>query len=158
MKVLTSEDYLPNKILILDDSAFDRARLRRVINIARIQCQILEIGSLAELNELLCLETIDIVILDYDLPDGTGHDALKRIKACEHNSQLVSIMVTGNDAAHIARGALKRGCSSCLLKSELRPEILKQAITEGLRNDWNGHERTILGEKLTPTLTVVRDG
>ncbi len=158
MKELSSEDHLPKTILILDDSAFDRARLRRVLNLARIQCQILEIGCLAELNELLCLETIDIAILDYDLPDGTGHDALRRIMMCEHNSQLVSIMVTGNDAQHIARGALKRGCSSCLLKSELRPENLKQAIIAGLSNDWNGYERTILAEEPTPAPTLIRDG
>ena len=45
-----------------------------------------------------------------------------------------------------------------MLKSELRPKTLKQAIAAGLRNDWNGHERTVLGKELTPTLTVVRDG
>jgi len=45
-----------------------------------------------------------------------------------------------------------------MLKSELQPKTLKQAIAAGLRNDWNGHERTVLGKELTPTLTVVRDG
>lgn len=154
MKALPLENFLPAKMLILDDSAFDRARIRCVINVAHIRCLILEVDSLAALDEVLGCETFDIANLDFDLPDGTGQDALRRIRACERNSQSVSVMVTGNDTPHIARGALRFGCSSCLLKSDLSPDVLKQTITAGLRNFWTGCELAQQNQVSAPALTA----
>lgn len=132
MKALPLEGSLPAKILILDDSAFDRAQIRRVLIQARLGSNFHEAESLAALDKALERETFDVAMLDYDLPDGTGHDALRRLQACDRNAQPVSVMITGNEAPHIAQGALTLGCSSCFLKSELNAHALTKAITAGL--------------------------
>lgn len=132
MNTLRAVDFHPLKFLILDDSVFDRARLRRMINVARIRCQIIEAICLADLGDAL-IHDIDLAILDYDLPDGTGLDALRRINDMNCDAGIASIIVTGNQSPKISKAASNRGCSSCLSKVGLQPDTLKLAIFDSLR-------------------------
>lgn len=133
MIALPSEDSSDFRILVLDDNAFDRARVRRMISVERLHCLIEEVDCLVDMDVALNSSEFDVAILDYDLPDGTGHDALLSIRASARSSQAVSIMFTGNDTPDVEKLAYQYGCSSFLLKSEARSRDLRRAIINGLR-------------------------
>ena len=132
MNALISEDFDIAKILVLDDSVFDRARLRRAIKVARIRCSIQEVESLDAAEAVLHTNKFDLAILDYDLPDGTGHDAIRLLQRCPLNSQISIVMITGNQSARVSRIALEMGCEACIPKDGLTPERLKCALVNAL--------------------------
>ncbi len=83
-------------ILILDDSSFDRLRIKREIARAGLVAHIDEISCLCHLSDALADEIYDIVIIDYFLPDGTGDDALDLVMTDENHRDARLILVSGN--------------------------------------------------------------
>ena len=133
MNALASQyfDYIAN-ILSLDDSVFDRARLRRALQSARIRCRIQEVESLHAAEAALNSNEFDLAILDYDLPDGTGHDMIKLLQHCPLNSQASVMMITGNQSTRIAKTSLEMGCLACISKEKITPQDLKFAVVEAM--------------------------
>lgn len=133
MDNISTECSFPMRILVLDDSTFDRSRLKRMIQSAHLKCEIVEIDLLAKLEGILIYEEFSVAILDYDLPDGTGIEAQQIIVSCKENSKLSSIMITGNDTPDVKNLALRNGCSSFFLKSGLTPGVLSEAIVRAAK-------------------------
>lgn len=84
------------KILILDDSSFDRLRIKREISQSGFSAQVDEIVCLHNLLPRLENTTYDVVVFDYFLPDGNGEDALKILSQNERNKAAIPVMVSGN--------------------------------------------------------------
>lgn len=83
-------------ILILDDSSFDRLRIRREITKAGVMAAIDEISCLCHLSEALAGKTYDFVVIDYFLPDGTGDEAVDMVLADQNNFNARLVLVSGN--------------------------------------------------------------
>ncbi len=116
MNAQTSPDTNIPNVLILDDSVFDRARLRRAIQVARIRCSIQEVECLRAAEAAAHDEEFDLAVLDYDLPDGTGHDAIRMLQRSPLNSQISMVMITGNKSVRNSEAALAMGCLACISK------------------------------------------
>jgi len=86
----------PVNILILDDSSFDRLRIRREVSRSGITAQIDEIACLCHLQDALDGKRYDVVIIDYFLPDGTGVEALDILLGHEVNRNAKPLLVSGN--------------------------------------------------------------
>lgn len=84
LRVLLAEDH--------EDTAWAMTRLLR-----RFGCHVSRAGTLAGAVELAGKETFDVLISDVGLPDGTGHELLRQIRAQhgERQSALRSIAVSG---------------------------------------------------------------
>lgn len=67
---------------------------------------------------LLAIESkpFDVVLLDLSLPDGTGIDLVRRLRAISPETAIV--VVTGNEDPQIAIAALKEGAQDYLIKSD----------------------------------------
>lgn len=137
MNALASEDHNIANILILDDSAFDRARLRRAIQVARFRCCIQEVESLQAAEAVLHSDGFDLAVLDYDLPDGTGHDAIRLLQRSPLNSQVSMVMITGNQSARVSRVALEMGCVACISKDGLTPDGVKCVFVDAMKQTRN---------------------
>ena len=137
MNALASEDYNIANVLILDDSAFDRARLRRAIQVARIRCCIQEVESLNAAEAVLHSDEFDLAILDYDLPVGTGHDAIRLLQRSPLNSHASMVMITGNQSVRVSRVALEMGCVACISKDGLTPDGLKCVFVDAMNQTRN---------------------
>lgn len=107
----------PLKVLILDDSSFDRFRLRRLLLRGGLSMDIDEISCLHQLAPMLRHNVYDLIILDYFLPDGTGEEALDMVLADEAQRDAKTIMVSGNPWQQSKE--LHRKTTEFLLKDDL---------------------------------------
>jgi len=74
----------------------------------------------------------DIVLLDYQLPDGSGIDAIAAIRA--HAGQPSVILITAHGSESLAAVALRRGADDYLVKDSSLAELLPQVL-ERVRRD-----------------------
>lgn len=86
----------PFRALVLDDSSFDRRRIKRGLINSGISVEVDEITCLYQLKPSLAARKYDLFICDYFLPDGTGEEALAVLLSDERNKSATPIVVSGN--------------------------------------------------------------
>lgn len=111
------------KILVVDDHALVREGLRQVLKGLDDLVEVLEAPHCARAFELADLHPdLDLVLLDYHLPDLNGLDALQ-IFGKEH-PELPIIMLSGSVNPQIMRQVMAKGAAAFLTKSGLSHELL----------------------------------
>ena len=118
--------------LILDDSQFDRMKIRRLFNTTGIPFYLNETDTLAALRDVLDQQDFDIVLIDYNLPESNGIDALKLVQEHPRNQHAATIMITGYDQSEIAVKAFKMGCLDYISKGQLSAERLKSTVLSAI--------------------------
>ena len=112
----------PCKILMIDDSA----ELRRVLRMAfdlMTEYQLLEAGSLAAGRALLEAETPDLLLLDAELPDGSGFDFCREVRL---HSDIPILLSSGLAARERIAEGYAAGCSDYLVKPYLLDTLLER--------------------------------
>jgi DNA-binding NarL/FixJ family response regulator len=111
------------KILVVDDHVLVRAGLCQVLKGLDEQVQVLEAPHCARALELASHHAdIDLVLLDYHLPDIGGLEALAIFG--KNHPELPIVMLSGSVTPQIMRQALTQGAASFLTKSGLSDELL----------------------------------
>lgn len=115
-------------ILIVDDDENFRRGLKRQFGLMKTDFafEILESSSGAEAVAVLKERQIDCVLIDYNMPGGSGLEWLSRI--FEINSEQAVIMITGVGSEEIAVEAMKHGIMDYLVKGSIASESLERAI------------------------------
>lgn len=126
-------------ILIVDDHAIVRLGLKQLVTEAYPYAKLEEATTGKEALILLDRVRWDLVILDVNLPDQSGIELLKDMKA--RQASLPVMMLSLHPEEQYALRALKSGASAYLTK-ERAPEELATAINQVL----GGHKF------ITPTL------
>lgn len=126
---------VPNAIraLLLDDSNFDRARIRRLSNKTNLSIELDEVASIAELDQVVARENYDLILIDYRLPVGDGLDALNVVLQNDLNRGAGKIMITGDEALETAVKAMRGGCHDFLTKDEMSVDALRTAMLNALQ-------------------------
>jgi DNA-binding NtrC family response regulator len=123
------------QILVVDDDEAIRWTLREALQSWGFTA--IEAGSVAEALKQFSTELPDAVLLDIDLPDGSGLDVLRDIKH-EHPEAIV-IMITGNVQVANTISALRGGAYDFISKpinlEELRVTIRNAIETRHLRRE-----------------------
>ena len=116
------------KILIVDDSAEDRAIYRRYLSKELfINYEIVEVESGEEgLSELLSFQP-DLILLDYLLPDIDGLEFIAELKAQDTKVPPI-IMLTGQGNETVAVEVMKSGVEDYLIKGQLTADILLNSV------------------------------
>jgi FixJ family two-component response regulator len=112
------------QILIIEDDD-DHAFLEKDVLYDELDCDIQVIRSKKELADIE-LTDFSIVLLDFNLPDGTGDDVLKYIRS---HSEIPVIMITGDDNLETAIQTLKHGANDFIVKSPHNLTILPRIVT-----------------------------
>lgn len=140
------------KALILDDSVFDRRRIRRLSHDTRLGIIMDEIASLDSLESMLDQDRFDIILIDYNLPGGDGIEALMRIRRHGVNGNCPAIMVTGDDKSEVAVKALKMGCCDYIAKDQLTAERLRRSIVGAIERLTSGPVSSVDIEEVTGSI------
>lgn len=120
-------------ILIVDDQRFDRTRLRRLINALEFETHVVEADRLESMGVMLQRDKFDLILIDYNLPDGNGLMALDAIRLDPKNRQAATIMIAGDGQSEIAIEALKRGCSDYITKDDLSVVAFRRVAINALQ-------------------------
>ncbi|MBL8986468.1 MAG: response regulator [Gemmatimonadetes bacterium] len=117
------------RVLIVEDDPAMVALIRKLLQVGgyqRIQVTASTAEALAHAAES------DIIILDYQLPDGTGIDLLPRLLSRSDPPSV--IMVTGEGNETLAATALRAGAEDYLVKDHNLRDLLPQIVERARRN------------------------
>ncbi len=131
------EEKMTGRILIVDDDAQIAKTLGMALGSWGYEC--LTAGTLADAADIFHSEEPGVVLLDIELPDGSGLDFLKQLKAT--NPEAIVIMVTGNVNIQSTVEALRGGAYDFIGKpihlEELRVTLRNSLETRTLRREVN---------------------
>ena len=118
---------MKGKILIVDDDAHIRESVGDVLDVAGYETD--QAGGVNEAVEKVRGAAFDVILMDYNLTDGTGIDAIKRIRSVNEDCQI--LMITGNASLDTAVKAIQESVDDFLQKP-VNPEQLQRAIGRSL--------------------------
>ena len=96
---------LPKRILIVDDEEIVTVALDRILSDAGFE--VLTAGSVAESINVLSVASVDLVITDLRLSDGSGFDLVTHLKSEAPDTEV--IVMTAYGSVDITIEAIKRG-------------------------------------------------
>lgn len=120
-------------LIVDDDSNFRNAQkrnLRRMRLRSDLQVEVLEASSGKEALAIVQSQAPDFVLLDYNMPGGSGLMYLQEMLTV--NPDLAIVMLTGQGSEQLAVKAMKYGAMDYLVKGAISPEELRRAILNAM--------------------------
>jgi PAS domain S-box-containing protein len=115
------------RLLLVEDSAGDARLLREMVaENAALGVDVTHVESMEEAESHLSLGTFDVVMLDLDLPDAAGLEAVKRAQLIAPRVPVV--VLTGHDDDGLSIQALHAGAEDYLVKGQLERRALQRAL------------------------------
>ena len=124
-----SDEY---RVLIVDDSKAMRIMLKNIMESNEITSNIYEASNGREAFEAFPEICPDLIIMDLMMPDGNGHDAIRKIHAIDPT--IAILVVTSSNDMHDTQEAIRNGAL----------EVIKKPFTS---NDMGMKIQKILREK-----------
>jgi PAS domain S-box-containing protein len=118
-----------SKLLLVEDNKIDQMAFDRFFATTSYADDFTIVDSVANALELLSNEVYDVVVVDYELGDGTGLDILQSMK-----QDVPVIVVTGAGSESVAIEALRLGAADYVIKDTQRsylnllPSIIERAV------------------------------
>jgi two-component system chemotaxis response regulator CheY len=116
-------------VLVVDDSRIMRNIVKNTFSQMHIPCQYVEAGNGVEAFKQLEMQRIDLVLLDWNMPELSGLDFLKKVRAMENYKTLPIIMVTSEAAKYNVIEALKNGATDYIVKP-VNEKIFEEKISK----------------------------
>jgi len=113
---------MPATILIVDDHDVVRESLREWLGIAFPGCRVIEAASGEAAVDLVSVERPCIAVMDISLPEMSGIEATRRIKAAAPAVQVV--MLTIHDSEAYRRDAAAAGASAFVPKPMMQTALV----------------------------------
>ncbi len=115
----------PNTILSVEDDEEDFERIKNILEeIGNVR--LLHAATLTQAFDLLKTASIDMILMDYLLPDGTGLRLLESLRKTE--LEIPVVVVTGQGNEVIASRSIQAGAYDYLPKSRLTAAALTRVI------------------------------
>ena len=102
-------------VLTVDDSKLIRTNVRQMLDRLGIP-HILEASDGRQALALLDRERIDLIISDWNMPEMTGHELLKAVRANQVIKHIPFIMLTAEGEKDKVVAALKSGVTNYIVK------------------------------------------
>ncbi len=103
-------------ILVVDDSRIMRNVIMNTFLTLKMPCNFVEASNGKEALYQLQKISIDMVLLDWNMPQLSGIDFLKQIRAIPRYQALPVIMITSEAAKYNVIEALKSGATDYIIK------------------------------------------
>jgi two-component system chemotaxis response regulator CheY len=116
-------------VLVVDDSKIMRNIVKNHFDEIGYKCDFLEADNGMVALQLLGSNSVHLVMLDWNMPQLSGIDFLKRVRALPQYEKLPIIMVTSESARYSVVEAFKYGATDYIIKpinsKNFREKILK---------------------------------
>jgi len=116
------------KILVVDDFATMRKVVRNLLKQAGYE-NIVEAEDGVAALRILKSQKVDFVISDWNMPNMTGIELLKAVRADEETGKMPFLMVTAEASQDNVIAAVKAGVSNYIVKP-FTAEVLNEKITK----------------------------
>ena len=116
-------------ILVVDDSRIMRNIVKNTFAELKIPCQYLEAEDGKKAYHLLETNKIDLVFLDWNMPEMDGLEFLKKVRSMPDYKDLPIIMVTSESAKYNVVEALQHGATDYIVKP-VRDKIFMEKVSE----------------------------
>lgn len=128
---MTSTERAATRVFIVDDHELVRTGLRSVLECERDFEVVGEAGTASDGLQAVCELRPDVVLLDIRLPDRSGIEACRDIRAACPDTRVV--MLTSVGMANAVEQTILAGASSFLLKENSNDDLVKaiRAVSEG---------------------------
>ena len=113
-------------ILLVEDNPGDARLFQELARAAEFPFEVIQCETLSAAQDLLADCKADLVLLDLDLPDATGLEAVCKIRQAAPEVPL--IVLTGLDDETLAIEALKQGAQDYLVKGSIGSNSLRRAL------------------------------
>ncbi|MGO1226452.1 response regulator transcription factor [Brachybacterium sp. AOP42-C2-15] len=124
--VTSSSSPTPIRVMLVDDHEVVRRGIVTVIDASEQLSVIGEASSVLEANRRLPAIRPEVLVVDLQLPDGTGIDVMK--KARELNPEQLMLVLTSFDDDAALRESKAVGAAGLMLKSARSQEIVEAII------------------------------
>jgi len=115
------------ELLVIEDEDLSFRFISAILKESGINASITRSGRLDAGLSQLSLKKFDCVLLDLNLPNGTGVAVAERF--LKHRPETVAVVVvTGDESRETEMAALRLGIQEYLPKSCLRPGTIRRAI------------------------------
>jgi two-component system chemotaxis response regulator CheY len=103
-------------VLVVDDSRIMRNIVKNTFSQLKIPCQFLEAGNGLEALQQLNTNQVDLILLDWNMPELSGIEFLKKVRGYDTYKDLPIIMVTSESAKYNVIEALDSGVTDYIIK------------------------------------------
>ena len=110
-------------IVVVDDNPIDRAFIKTALN-ELPSCQVYEFESCLDVMGFLEKNSIDLMILDYLMPDISGLEMLKRVRKVYSQVEFPVVMVTSMEESEGVTECFHAGANDYVTKPVLKEVIV----------------------------------
>ena len=108
-------------VVVVEDDAHTRAHIARAVRAHRRLALVGEAGSCAEARRLVEERPPDVLLIDLGLPDGSGVELIRALRALRPDARALVVTVFGDERSVVE--SLEAGASGYLLKDGTHEEI-----------------------------------
>jgi two-component system chemotaxis response regulator CheY len=112
-------------ILIVDDLPMMRTVIKNIISQLNITCECIEAEDGLDALRCLARTKVDVVLLDWIMPNISGLDFLKKVRTLKVDIPI--IMITGESDTASVKEAMKAGINGYIVKP-----VTKEVLSEKL--------------------------
>jgi serine phosphatase RsbU (regulator of sigma subunit) len=113
-------------LLLVEDDRGDAVLVEDLIAEAVADIDVVWAQSMAHAERAMESARPDCVLLDLNLPDASGIDALDRI--AKHDATVPIVVLTGLNDEYFGASAVAAGAQDYLVKGRVEPEMLRRAL------------------------------
>ena len=130
MVAVRAERAVSRHCLIIEDSAFDRKMMARVVQAVDRSLAVYAAGSLAEARAVLQRGAVRIILLDNNLPDGKGADFALELSRNVFLASIPIIMVSDWPSPFMWNKAESAGVRCVINKSDFNAETVSATFAQ----------------------------
>lgn len=119
------------RLLMIDDDLVDRLAIRRAIEQSGLLAEVDEASNGTEAMQKVSGKTYDCLLLDHDLPQTSGIEVAKLLRASGNLTPIV--FVTGQQNEELLQAAVDAGVTDFFPKGDLSPRRLALRIRFAIR-------------------------
>ena len=123
--------------LVVDDSKFLQTHITKILNVRNYN--VVSALTIQDSLEKLSQHSINMIILDMELPDGHGLDLLRKIKKDKIFSHIPVMILSGSNNAELVRNSFKAGASD-FVKKPFNIEELILKVDIAIKSDRDKRE------------------